>query len=178
MVFSKNEGRTRFYGFTLIEIIIVVVILGIAALLAIPMMGTAANIQVKSAANMIAADLEYARSMAITTQQRHSVVFNSATESYEVHNSLGAVIAHPVKTGSILSVSFPGNSDLSRVVIESAVFDDDTDGAVTFDYLGSPYKGLTTDAASSLVSGIITLKADTFSMTVEIEPVTGYITIQ
>jgi len=176
MVMYKNEGRKRFFGFTLIEIIIVVAILAIAALLAIPMLSTAADTQLRSAANMIAADLEYARSMAISTQQKYSVVFSSTNESYEVRDSVGNVIDNPINAGSPLSIVFPNDSRLSRVVVVSADFDGDTDEAVTFDYLGSPYSGLPPDD-TPLSSGEIHLQADSFKMRVEIEQVTGYITI-
>jgi len=53
-------------GFTLIELMIVIVILSITALTAIPMLSSGASMQIRSAANMIAADLEYAKSMAIS----------------------------------------------------------------------------------------------------------------
>ena len=50
-------------GFTLIEVIIVMVIISIVALTALPMMSSASSVQIRSAASMIAADLEYAKSM-------------------------------------------------------------------------------------------------------------------
>ena len=63
-------------GFTMIEIIIVAVIIAIAAMVAIPLMTSAASMQIRSAANMIAADLEYAKSIAISRQKRYAVFFN------------------------------------------------------------------------------------------------------
>ena len=59
-------------GFTLVEIIIVVVILAIAAMMVVPMMSSAGGVQLRSASNMIAADLEYAKSMAISRQKVYS----------------------------------------------------------------------------------------------------------
>ncbi|MHC4735672.1 MAG: prepilin-type N-terminal cleavage/methylation domain-containing protein, partial [Planctomycetota bacterium] len=56
-------------GFTVIELLIVVVIIAIAAMAAIPMMTSAAGFQIRSAANMIAADLEYAKTIAISRGQ-------------------------------------------------------------------------------------------------------------
>ena len=85
-------------GFTMVEIIIVVVIIAIAALAAVPMMSSAASIQIRSAANMIAADLEYAKSMAISRGQNFSVEFDENTESYSIEDQDSVVIQHPVTT--------------------------------------------------------------------------------
>ncbi len=163
-------------AFTLVELIVVMVILAIAAMLAVPMISSAADVQVRSAANMIAADLDYAKSMAISRQQYYSVVFDSANESYEVHNSGGTVIDHPIKAGSNFKVDLRSDSRLSRVDIFNADFDPESQPAVSFDYLGSPYSG--TGTANPLNSGQITLQAGSFSMTVTVEPMTGYVTIQ
>jgi type II secretion system protein H len=162
-------------GFTLIEILIVVVLIGIAAMIAVPMMTSAASMQIRSAANMIAADLEYAKSMAISRGQGYSVVFDKNTESYEVKDQAGVVIAHPVKKGFDYSIDFRSDSRLDRVDILNAVFNPNSSQTITFDYLGSPYSG--TGTSNPLNSGVITLQAGDFTKTVRIEPVTGYISI-
>ena len=168
----KNELKIAKKAFTLIELIVVMVIIAIAAVLAVPMISSAADVQVRSAANMIAADLEYAKSMAISRQQNHSVIFDPANESYEVRDASGTVISHPVKAGSDFVVDLQADSRLSRVDIVSADFDSQT--TVTFDYLGSPYNA----TASPLNSGQISLQAGSFTMTVNVEPMTGYVTVQ
>ena len=164
----------RACGFTLIEVIVVVVILAIVALMAVPMFSSAADIQLKAAANMIAADLEYAKSMAISRQQRYSVVFSSADESYEVRDSGGNVISHPINPGD-LAVDFPSDSRLNQVDIVSADFDPDSSETITFDYLGSPLSG--SPPGTALIGGTISLEADSFTMTIAVEPITGYVTI-
>ena len=168
----KNELKIAKKAFTLIELIVVMVIIAIAAVLAVPMISSAADVQVRSAANMIAADLEYAKSMAISRQQNHSVVFDTANESYEVRDASGTVILHPVKAGSDFVVDLQADSRLSRVDIVSADLDSQT--TVTFDYLGSPYNS----TPSPLNSGQINLQAGSFTMTVNVEPMTGYVTVQ
>lgn len=170
----KLSSRFRKRGFTLVEIIMVVVILGIAALMAIPMVSNAADVQVRAAANRIAADIDYAKSMAITYQRSYSVVFDPANESYEIQDQNGAVIDHPVNPGTFV-VDFSADSNLSRVDIANADFDSDASKAITFDYLGSPYSGL--DTSTPLNTGQITLTADNFTLVVNVEPVTGYVTI-
>ena len=159
-------------GFTLIEILIVVVVIGIAAMIAVPMMSSAASMQIRSAANMIAADLEYAKSMAISRGQNYSVVFTS-TKTYEIRNQSG-LIQHPVKKGDFI-INFGSDSRLNRVDIVNADFDPDSSQTITFDYLGSPYSG--TGTSNPLNSGVITLQAGGITKTVNVEPVTGYISI-
>jgi len=163
-------------GFTLVEIIVVLAILVIAAVLAMPMLGSAADMQLRSAANIIAADIEYAKSLAITRQENFSVVFDAASESYEVvRYEMGAPVAidNPRRPGHPLEVVFPADKRVSRVDITTADFDPDSSQTITFDYLGSPYSG----TISPLTSGQITLQSGTLIMTVSVEPVTGYVTI-
>ena len=133
--------------------------------------------QVRSAANQIAAHLDYAKGLAITHQQSYAVVFDPSGESYEIHvDPAGSdtVIDHPVNPGSFV-VDFSTDSRLSQVDIVSADFDSDSSNTITFDYLGSPYSGA--DTSVPLNSGQITLEAGDFTLTVDVEPVTGYVTM-
>jgi len=162
-------------GFTVIEIIIVVVIIAIAAMMAIPMMASAAGTQIRSAANMIAGDLEYAKSMAISRGQNFSVLFDKAAESYRIENQDGNVIAHPVKKGFDYVIDFR-EGRLDKVDIADALFDPGSSNTITFDYLGSPYSG--TGTSDPLNSGAISLQAGGTTATVNVEPVTGFISTE
>ncbi len=168
---KRYDLRTVGSGFTVVELLIVVVIIAIAALTAIPMMTSADSFQIRSAANMVAADLEYAKTIAISRGQRFSVVFDKTTESYRIEDESGAVIAHPVKKGFDYIIDFQNDSRLNKVDIEDVNFD--TTSEVKFDYLGSPYNG----ADNPLNSGVISLRAAQITVTVNIEPVTGFISI-
>ena len=150
-------------GFTIIEILIVVVILAIAALTAIPMMSSAGSVQIRSVANMIAADLEYAKSLAITKGQNYWVVFDTGSESYHIEDQSGFTIAHPVKKGFDYVIDLQAEG-LDRVDITDADFS----GAVQveFDYLGSPDSG-----------GTVTIQGGKATATISVEPVTGFITV-
>lgn len=167
---KKAEYRIR--GFTLAELIIVLVIISIIAAIAVPMYSSAAGVQLKTAANVIASDLEYAKSMAISTGQTYQVVFDTATESYSMKNSAGAVITHPVHIGANYIVNFASDSRLNKVDIVSTTFG--VGGTIKFDYLGTPYNG----AGTILSNGSILIRAEGNTMTIKIEPTTGYITIE
>lgn len=150
-------------GFTVLELLIVVVILAIAAVTAIPMMSSAGSIQIRSAANKLAADLEYAKSLAISRGQNYSVVFDTTAESYRIEDTFGVAVDHPVKKGFKYIVNL-ANEGLDRVDLYSADFNGNPN--VIFDCLGSPDNG-----------GTVTLQAGGMTMTVSVEPVTGYISI-
>ena len=158
-------------GFTIIEVLLVAVIIGIAAMMVVPMFSSADSMQLRSAANMIAADLEYAKSMAITRGQNFSVVFDETADSYRIEDQDGVVIAHPVKRGFDYDINLQ-NERLDKVDIADADFD--SQPTITFDYLGSPYSG-----TNPLNSGVITLQTRGTGevISVGIEPVTGFISI-
>ena len=167
-----NNLRKRVRGFTLVELLIVIVIISIAALTAIPMMSSAAGMQIRSAANMLTADLEYAKSMAISRAQNFSVIFDTSADSYRIEDQYGNVLPHPVKKGFDYVIDFQNDGRLNKVDIVSVDFDSTSE--VKFDYLGSPYNGSNTP----LNSGIINLQAGGTTTTVAVEPVTGYVSIQ
>jgi len=149
-------------GFTLIELIAVIVIIAIAAMLAIPMFSSAAGIQIRAAADMIAADLEYAKSMAISRQKTYTVIFDESAESYRIEDETG-IISHPV-THKDYTVNFKTDGRVNKVNIVDADFG--SSEQVSFTYLGSPDSG-----------GSVTLSADTKTMTITVETVTGYVSI-
>ncbi|NIA16938.1 MAG: hypothetical protein GWO86_01190 [Planctomycetes bacterium] len=159
-------------GFSLVELIIIVVILMIAAMIAVPVITSAESFQIRSTANMIAADLEYAKQMAIGRGGFYSVVFDETNESYQIINQSGDVVAHPVKIGQSYSVDLTSDSRTNSVDIVDVDFD--STSTVKFDCLGSPYNG----SGTSLAVGKITLRAGDDEMTVSVEPVTGHISIQ
>jgi prepilin-type N-terminal cleavage/methylation domain-containing protein len=170
---AENDLHTSGRGFTLVEVIIVVVILSIAAMMAIPMMSSAGSVQIRSAADVIAADLEYAKSMAISRQRMYSVVFDTSSESYWIQDDTGTVIKHPVKKGFDYVIDFKNDNRMKKVDIFNVDFDGDSTKTIKFDYLGSPYNG----SGSSLNSGKITLQADGSTVIITVEPVTGFISI-
>ena len=156
--------RSTNSGFTVIEVLIVVVIIAIAAVMVIPMMSSAGSSQIRSAANMVAADLEYAKSMAISRGQNFSVVFDKNAESYSIEDQDGSVIAHPVKKGFNYVIDFHSDSRLNKVDIADVDFN--SGEAVEFDYLGSPDSG-----------GVVSLQANGTTVTIIVEAVTGFISI-
>jgi len=158
---SKNSSQIC--GFTLIEVIAVIVIIAIAALIAVPVISSASGTQLRAAADMVAADIEYARSMAISRQKPYTVIFDTTSDSYRVENESG-VVTHPARAGFQYIVNFKTDGRLNKVDIAGANFS--SSNQVLFNYLGSPASG-----------GVITLSTGSATLKVNVEPVTGFVSI-
>lgn len=158
-------------GVTLLELMMVIAILSITAAGVMPLMSLGGQAQVHSAADSLAVDLNYARNLAITRAQVVSVRFYPDQELYQIEDADGQVITHPVNRKQY-QVSLPADERLSRVNIVNASFD--STSLVRFDYQGSPYNG----SGNPLNSGMVTLRADSETRIVAVEPVTGVISVQ
>lgn len=162
-------------GFTLVEVLMVVIILGIATMLVVPMINDTSDMRVTSAARQIASTLMYAQTASISTQQQYQVVFDTGTNSYEVQDSLGAVITDPV-AGSPYRIEYPEDRHTRTVTLDTADFDGSN--TVWFDRLGAPYGGAISASPPPLSTGQVIVRVKDKTMTIRVEPVTGHITIQ
>lgn len=163
----------------MVELMVVLAIIAIAAAIVVPIASSAGTMQLRAAVTMLAADLEYAKSMSISRGQRYSVVFDAAGEKYWIVSgdvyTVDNAIAHPLKGPSHpYVVDFRHDSRLSGVDIASVTFD----GASTvgFDYLGIPYS-VGASPAALLNQGVIRLQAGAAAREVHVEAVTGYISV-
>jgi len=160
-------------GFTLVEVLMVLLILGIAATIVVPMINDTSGMQVTSAARQIASTLMYAQTASISTQQQYQVVFDTGSNSYEVQDSAGNVITDPV-VGSPYRIEYPNDRRTRNVSLETANFDGNN--TVWFDRLGAPYGGAISASPPPLSTGQVVVRVKDKTMTINVEPVTGRIT--
>ena len=74
-------------GFTLLELLMVIALVGILAAIVLPSAEPSINDQLRATARILATDLAYARSLAITNNSTYRVVFDMANNRYILEHS-------------------------------------------------------------------------------------------
>ena len=189
-VTARGSVIGRRGGFTLVEILAVIVILGIASAIVIPQIGTRDDMRVKAATRTLIADLIYAQNLAISTGQVVYVRFDVADNKYSLLTApanskpnKGDLVSHPISQAGYVTQFGSGARGWEQVTIDSAVMNGiDTnfrpEFTVGFDEIGSPHVWCyDLDQRNDLNDGKITLKAGQFKSEVTISPATGEILV-
>lgn len=121
-------------GYTLIELMVMLAILGIAAAVVIPSAIDQSPFESASGARTIMTDLEYAQNVAITTQTPVTVSFNVGANSYQLTNASG-LLKNPMTKADYV-VQLAAQSGLNGTKISSVSFNGAA--SVTFDEMGAP----------------------------------------
>ena len=187
---SCPQPRKR--GFTLIEILVTVTILAIAATVAIPYISASfADLKLSAAARAVMADLLYAQSQAIATQKNVYLIFTrsgTSADQYVLRSStgttpnLGPVMLRPAGA--------PGTVTLGKstaLLPDAKLAQSPLLVKIGFDSLGQPFT-FTSESDTSgpvvLTSQVIPinipLKSPTgvYTTTLSIQPFTGEITVE
>lgn len=160
-------------GFTLIELVMMIVILGILALASIPKTAAEPRLKLEAACQKIALDLRYAQGMSLAQQVRFGVSFDPAAEAYFVYRVNTGTKAIDPQTRNNFDVSFVTLNEFKGIDIASTNFSN----IMEFDSTGAPYDGSGVILSSQ---GIITIQASggAYSRTVRIEAKTGKVSVQ
>lgn len=180
---SMSISRRR--GFTLVEIMAVVVILAGLWVLLLPSMSTRDDLVASAAARVVIADLIYAQNRAISTQQMHFVSFavggsgtNGGYAIYDQQPFTTPVINNVTLQPYTLTFGSGGASRFSSITLSGLNLDGSTNTVLAFDELGQPMACTVTGAPVALAAaGTITLQSGSQSVTLSIEPGTGNITM-
>ncbi len=167
-------------AFTLVELLIVVVLLGIAGAMVIPAMGQTGILRVQAAVRTVVSDITFAQSDAVAFQERRALVFNIDEDEYRVVSVPGTDIDpgvdtmfHPSKPGGLYVVRFDGeefgDSRITQVDFAG-------EEVLIFDPLGGPIDEPTDNTPG--VGGTITLIGSGAVFEIDVEPFTGRVTVE
>ncbi len=149
-------------GFTLLEVLIVLVIGLIVAGAAIPSAHTVDDRWVSADACILQADLEFAQARAIATGQSHRVLFAKERDVYQVESPPGVLLEEPLSKKP-WSRDLAGTDKTGTRIVE---VDFAGAAALIFDAAGRPS-----------AKGSVTLELGEFKAVVTVEAVTGKVTL-
>jgi len=166
-------------GFTLLEILVVIVVLGIAGALVIPAMGQTGILKVQAAVRTIVSDITFIQAEAVAFQERRAMVFDVDTSSYALVEVPGNTIEveantmfDPTKADGRYLVDFR-DAKFGEARITSAAFSGTN--TLIFDGMGGPVA----DAAGAVPGngGIVRVVGSGQTFDIRVEPFTGRVVV-
>ena len=188
---SKPSGRVR--GYTLLELLIVVAILGLSGALLVPRLVNADTFSVQAAVRSMVADLTFAQTDALARQEIRRVQFLRDEDDDRIHGyailapvnqaiydgpfdaATAEYLDHPsaVATGGAFIVDFDLDDRFSGVEIESVDFNGRD--WIAFDALGGP---LGVAGQPFTTGGEVRLRGLSGSYLLQVSGFTGKITVE
>lgn len=156
---------TRKNGFTLVELVVIILLVGALAFIAVPRYLNKGAIDVSAMAEQLANDIRYTQSLAMTSGQRNRI--NLTATTYQITTSSGGPVVHPV-TGSAGPITL-NNVTLS---VNPAL----ANSYIGFDSKGIPYTDMPANTALAATT-TITLTAGGNTRNVVVSPQTGRVTV-
>lgn len=174
----RPTGRSA--GYTLLEILVVVVVLGIAAALLTPSMGQAGVLRVQGAVRTIIADITFAQSDALAYQRRRAVVFDLDGNSYRLYEVNGDapfpdsdILVDGSRAGGRAEVAL-NDSRFAGATITDVSFDGGA--TLTFDEIGGTVQAPTSEIPSA--GGYVEITGSGSVFRIHVEAYTGRVTVE
>ena len=169
---TNHETRTTRNGFTLIETIMVIVIIGIMAALSVPRFNAFYGIKLAGVAKKVVSDIRYVQQLAISRHESYNIIFSPGpVNTYLVRRVAdSSLAADPFSLGDF-SINFNSDPHYGGITITSTNFG----GTLQFDWQGIPR----TAAGAALANdGSINLSYQGNSKTIIVTQNTGWVRIQ
>lgn len=180
---GKRAGAST--GLTLVELLITIVVVSIVAAMLIPQLGRQIPDQLGAVAQIVAADLEYARSLAVINNSKYRVSFDVAENRYVLRHSGANTLLHALPASPFRQGDDPPDAQttelaglpiaqpevrLSRIAAGSGPVTSVSD--VEFNALGGTTRSSLTTVWLSCGSG-----SDARYIPIEINPATGLVEV-
>jgi type II secretory pathway pseudopilin PulG len=149
-------------AFTLVELMILIVVGMILAGVALPAAHTFDDQEVSADLRVLRADLEFAQARAIATGQRHRILFDTNSDTYQVESPPGVVLDEPLRKQPWIRRLRERPLNGSDMVASSF----GGASSVLFDGAGTPDSG-----------GSVIYRLGAFQATATVAPVTGSVTL-
>jgi prepilin-type N-terminal cleavage/methylation domain-containing protein len=158
-------------AYTLIELLIVVTILGIAGAMVIPEIASTGVLRVQAAVRTIVSDINYIQSDAMARQQARAIIFDTAANTYTLLEVPGAMLNPETDTIRKVDLNYALKFHDSKLTGANI----DGDNVLIFDEFGGPITepGTTTPSAG----GTITVSGSGQVYTIAVEAYTGRVTV-
>lgn len=158
------RSTRRLAAFTLVEVLVVVMIMGIAAALVVPQLLNAGSMTIQAASRMVMSDVLYAQNEAIARQTERRVVFDVDNNSYAVADDSGTTLSVPWMPSGY-AIDFDADKRFAGVTLTAVDFGGTS--TLAFDELGAPTAGGTIELSANTNQYRITVSAFTGRVTVE-----------
>jgi prepilin-type N-terminal cleavage/methylation domain-containing protein len=158
-------------GYTLIEVLVVITLLGIAGALVVPSLGQTNVLRVQAAVRSIVSDINFAQSDALARQRSRAVLFDVENNIYSVLEVHGATLNPQTDTIQMTNLNLHHIYHDTRLV--AAAFDGTN--ALVFDELGGPVAG--PGSSNPGAGGSITVTGSGAEFRINVEAYTGRVSV-
>jgi prepilin-type N-terminal cleavage/methylation domain-containing protein len=161
-------ARTNRRAYTLVEVLVVVAILGVAGGIIVPSMLTSGTLSAQAAVRVVVADILFAQNEAVARQSNRTILFDSDQNRYSIQDNAGNTIFVPWMAGTRGTgnyiIDFNADRRFRGVRIDRVSLG--TPSQMTFDALGGVSNGGSLDVVSGNVRYRITIAPFTGRVTV------------
>jgi prepilin-type N-terminal cleavage/methylation domain-containing protein len=175
---TPSRRRVSGRGYTLLEVLVVVTVLGIAAALIVPSMGSTGILRVHTALRTMVADVTFAQADALAYQQRRAIMFDVPNNKYMLLEVNGPVLDpsadimyDPARPGKRFEVSF---NDPRFAGAKLTTVDFEGGDTLIFDELGGPVRTPTGEEPSA--GGRVVIEGQGRLFELDVEAYTGRLT--
>ena len=156
-------------GFTVIELIMVILIVSILAVVLIPRIGGIRPFKLDGAGQKLVSDMKYAQTLAMSRHPIHGTLFEPAQEKYPVYrDGADTPIEDPHRPGTSLIVDYDEEEHFEGVDLYSVSFTGGNE--IRFDCFGTPSDASDTPLTAT---GEVVLKCGGEQISIQVTPNTG-----